>query len=76
MTNDELLTLVIGCIAYANHIAGINTSNDNEIRFTWRGDRFRVSKDLEVSSVEGNILSGGNKSILLRAILQRAAIDE
>ena len=72
--NSKLLELVIQCIPYPNQITDIDSYNmEAEIRFTWRGIRFKVTYDYKVSIIEGEKTKfeyGSNLSILLEALLK------
>jgi len=73
-TTDEIFEIVVKSIPYPQHMSDIETHEDH-IRFTWRGDRFRVSKSLHVEEVTKGCLSGSNLAIFLRSILERKAFE-
>jgi hypothetical protein len=70
MTSAELVERITQRFPYPAQIKDWDLSRDNSVRFTWRGDRFRVSDKLFVEEVGDGILSGGNLSILARALLK------
>jgi len=70
MNKDNVVELVYATMPYANQITNLSTEEDDAVRFTWRGDRFRVTLDLSVEEVDGNMLSGSNVSMLLKALLK------
>jgi len=53
-------------------ISDIDSAGINNVRFTWRGSRFRVSNHLVVEEVEGGVLSRSNEALLVQALLQDA----
>ena len=72
--NSKILEHVIHCIPYPNQITDIDSYNlDSEIRFSWRGIKFKVTYDYRVSTIEGEKTKfecGGNLSILLEELLR------
>ena len=75
MNKDNVVELVYATIPYAEQITDLNTEEDDDaIRFTWRGDRFKVSVDLCVHEIEGSMISSNNASTLLKALLKLKAL--
>jgi len=71
MKNEELLELVITSLPYPEQIKDIDVSEPDAIRFTWRGDRFRVSNTTHVEQVDRGCLCGSNIAILLRRLIDK-----
>ena len=69
MTNEEILERVIQRVPYSNQITDLSLSEKAAIRFTWRGDRFRVTKTSVEQVSEGSLL-GSNVAILLEELLR------
>jgi hypothetical protein len=78
VTKAELLEAVMIAVPYPSHITEIDLDGETDsIRFTWRGDRFRVTEGM-VETVEEAVLVGGNLAILMQAVVTRgllAALD-
>lgn len=72
-TTDQII-LALTRIPYAEQISAVKVE-PCEVRFTWRGDRFRVSSGGKVETVEGSFLVSGNLAILMERILTKAIID-
>lgn len=71
MKNEQILEKVISIIPYPNQITDVDlTTSYNAIRFTWRGDRFRVSENLNVEQVDRGLLMGTNAALLLSTLLK------
>jgi len=67
---SELLQAIIKSIPYPSQISEIDLDLENQLRFTWRGDRFRVGLSGSVEQVEGVMLSGSNITIVLEELLK------
>lgn len=70
MNKDNVVELIYATIPYADQITNLNTAEDNAIRFTWRGDNFRVTLDLHVTEIDGSAVTSNNISILLECLLR------
>lgn len=73
----ELLEAILIAVPGPSHITDIDLRTENEIRFTWRGDRF-VVRERFVEQVKGNILESNNLAELMQAVIMRgyiAALD-
>jgi len=74
MSNSEIFELVLSCLPYATQMHDIDLGRDNEIRFTWRGDRFKVSESLHVEECKDGMLMGSTASLLLGELLKRTKL--
>lgn len=76
MNKNEMLEAIVKATPYPGQIREWDLDGEpGAVRFTWRGIRFMVSDDLFVETVEDGLLSGGEMSILLQALLRRAAAE-
>lgn len=73
MKNSDTLNLVIKTLPYPDQIKDVDMSMTDQLRFTWRGDRFRVSDALFVEEVDSKFLVGSNTSLLLQRMLRQAS---
>lgn len=74
MTHEKVLEKVIKKIPFPETISDIDiTSEEDAVRFSWRGDlvRFRVTKTFSVEEVEDGFLGSNNLTIMLEALLRR-----
>ena len=74
-TQSDLIVLLLKALPYPQHITGIDLREPNVVRFTWRGDTFRVNVHgghFHAEQVQGGLLAGNNIAILLTALLYRA----
>jgi len=69
-TKSELLSKVIKVIPYPDQMSDFDLMLHEQIRFTWRSVRFRVSLSGMVEEVNDVFLSGSNVSILLEALIK------
>jgi len=69
MTKDEVIMRVYDRIPSSYQIKELDTTRENEIRFSWRGSTFRVGLNLHVEKVEGGMLKTDNEANLLRDVL-------
>lgn len=66
MTKGELMSVIVNAIPYPNHISDIDLNSENDaIRFSWRGTRFRVTDSLSVGEVVGDCLVVSNNLIMV-----------
>lgn len=73
MDNTKLVNLVLQAIPYPHQVRDIDTTSEQTaIRFTWRGNRFRVSETLNTEEVADSFLHGSDLAILMGGILQAA----
>lgn len=72
MTKDELVVRIFRRLPYSNQISKLDTESEADaIRFSWRGDGFRVSVGgLSVEQVNDGTLSGSNLAILMEFLLR------
>jgi len=71
-TTAEILERVLGALPYPGQIHNLDLSQDTELRFTWRGTRWRVSGSFFVEEVDGALLKGSNATLLMEALLGRS----
>lgn len=69
-TKEELFMAIIKKLPYPEQITELEFLNDNEVRFIWRGTRFRVGINGDVDEVEGSFLKCTNIAILFSALLK------
>ncbi len=72
MTKDELIMAIMRNVPYPNQITELNTSYENEVRFTWRDNKFCVNIHRgvgEVGEVGDGVLFGSDISILMREVI-------
>lgn len=75
--SEVLVELIVKSLPHSDHISNWDFKGDT-VWFTWRGDRFEVSLKGSISANEvqgASLLIGGNKSILLEALLTRTWTD-
>lgn len=71
----QIIELLINAIPYANQVKDIDLSSEaKSVRFTWRGNSFRVDDNLGVHEVQDGFLSGSDLAILFRQCLNQAMI--
>lgn len=79
ITKEKMIEVITTALPYANQIRDYDLSSEEDaMRFAYRGDRFRVSTYsdlLRVEQVEGGFLSGSNIAIVMEALLKRTLID-
>lgn len=68
MSTNELLDLVIGKVPYPHQIQNIDITLQEEVRFDWRGTRFKVVEN-GCEQVGDGVLIGSDIAILMRAVL-------
>ena len=73
MTNDELIRIVVSALPHPAQITDWDTRTEGSIRFTWRGNRFRVSDTLFTESVKGEFLCRDDLACLLETLLKKVA---
>lgn len=66
-TQSKLLEAIIGCIPYPSQIKDYDLSDDQQVRFTWRGQRFVVSLSGHTNEIEGGCQVGSNICIVMEA---------
>lgn len=69
-TTTEVLELVLRAIPFPEQIREIGALDDEGLRFTWRGNRFRVTTALMVEEAKDGMLCGSDLAILLQAVLE------
>lgn len=65
---EKVLETIIRYLPYPDQIRDIKIGAD-EVRFTWRRARYRVSESLFVEEVQDGCLAGTDITILMRALL-------
>ena len=72
----QILELVIQAMPNPEHIGRIDVeSEDNAVRFSWRGVRFRVSSGLFVEEAHNSMLCGSNLATVVQALLKAKGGD-
>lgn len=77
LTKDEAIEVITCAFPYPSHITHWDTSEDDAVRFTWRGVRFRLSLrySLMVEEVDRSFLSGSDIAILAESLIKRVYLD-
>ena len=76
MTKAQLVEVIVKAMPHPDQISAWDLDGEDQaVRFSWRGVRFRVSNSLFCETVEGAMLSGGNVAILCDALLRRTAYE-
>ena len=74
-TKSQLMEAVLRTVPYPSQICDIDFASDEDaIRFTWRGNRFRVTEGLCETS-ENGFLHGSDIAILLESLVKIGLID-
>lgn len=72
MTQPELIELVYVALDEPRAISGLDAvSGSREIRFNWRGHRYRVADSLMVERIEGRMLISDDLAALMELVLKR-----
>lgn len=72
MTQAELITLAYKAMPYSEQIDNLDLSQAGQIRFDWRGFRFRIDGNMSVELVEGGLLKSGDAvTILTESLIRR-----
>ena len=69
-TTEKLISAIMTAVPYSKQITDWDTSGVNSVRFTWRGDRFRVDSQGGVEQVFDGLLGANNISILLEKLIK------
>jgi len=69
MLAPKLIEIICRAVPYPYLIRNIEIKNE-EVRFDWRGVRYRVSGHLFVEEVRDGILIGSDRAILMKALLR------
>lgn len=71
ITKEQAIEAIFRKIPYSNQIKELDLSNDREIRFTWRGDRYRVGLDpFHIEIARNGCLIGDEKAILMEYLVK------
>ena len=77
ISKDNLTELIFRAMPYAEQIREWDTiKGEQSIRFSWRGQRFRVTTSLGCETVRSPFLEGSDISILLEALLEKQYMGE
>jgi hypothetical protein len=74
MTATELLEAALATLPYPDRIRDIDI-HGAEVRFTWSGERWRVSNNGLVEAVQGGVLACSNAAMLMEALISRGLQD-
>ncbi len=75
-TRNNIVTWLSRCMPNAEQMTWI-TLDAEEIRFEWRGATFKVTVEpIFVEEVDGMILSGSDKAMLIEALLKKQFVLE
>lgn len=68
---EEILEAVIKTLPYSNQIKNLDMSSEQgAIRFTWRGNKFRIAMSGLVEEVGDGVLSGTDICIIFQELLK------
>jgi hypothetical protein len=68
---NELLSIIVNGLPSGNPMKNFDLSTEsNAITFIWRGDKYRVSCDLHVDEVDGQLLRHGSCATLMEQLLK------
>lgn len=71
-TKEEIVETVVGAVPYPEQIKEWNFRDTTPIvEFEWRQTRFRVSLSGHVEEIQGDLLVGSDRAILMRELLKR-----
>ena len=77
MTKAELIEHIISGLPYGDQCRAWDLdSENNAVRFTWRGTRFRVSESGHTEIVGDGVLEGGNESILASVLIKQRMFNQ
>lgn len=74
MKTEELVVTIYKSLPYSEQITDLDFSEEGAIRFTWRSVRFRVSKAMDVETVQGEqgaILASDDISMIFETLLKK-----
>ena len=73
MKHAEMVEVIVKALPHSDHISEWGLTEEDAVRFKWRGDYFRVSlrEPISVEQVEGHFLAGSNLAILMGSLLRR-----
>lgn len=72
---EHLIEIINKALPYANQIEKWDLTEERAIRFSWRGNKFRVSFNLGVEEVGNGVLIGSDICILLEKLIKLAWYD-
>jgi len=70
-SKEEILTALLQTIPYPEQLNHFDFSESDAIRFSWRGDRFRLNISGNAEKVNDIFLEGSNDAILLGTLVSR-----
>lgn len=74
ISQEVLMEVILKAMPYAEHINNIEMCPNNDVRFSWRDNRFKVSGcrgNISVETVRGGFLHGDSISIMLETLLKQ-----
>lgn len=75
LTHSKIIELLIKALPYPDQIKDIDISSESgAVRFTWRGNRFRVDGELYTNEANEGFLIGSDLAILLRQCLNQSLL--
>lgn len=76
ITKDLLTELIVKALPYPEQIKNLNTTySADSIRFEWRGNTFKVDTSFYCSELEGELLMGTDKTMLLERLIKKYYLD-
>lgn len=74
-TKEQAIEIITKALPYPEHITDWDfSSSEDSVRFTWRGNRFRVDLEYErAEEVKGIMLEGGDLAICVSELIKRQA---
>lgn len=72
MTKGDLIAIIVNALPNPQLMRDIDLDSESDaIRFTWEGHTFRITTDLHIDQVEGNILATSTTiTILMEKLLK------
>lgn len=71
----ELINALFAAVPYPHLISNIDLEDDDTIRFSWRGTRYRCAYPGHVEVSEDGVLIGCDAAILMGKIIERAVYN-
>ncbi len=74
-TKEEIIEVLYNAIPYSNQIKKLDISSEEDaIRFEWRGTRYRVSVRGGVEEIGNGVLTSSDSALLVETLLNKTKI--
>lgn len=70
----KIIELLVRAIPYPHQIGHI-LIGEKDVRFDWRGARYRVDENGHVEEVQGGLLAGSDRAILMQQCIAMAEVE-